>query len=122
MAGDFNEEPQNPPIFDLMLNKYEFIDLYKYWDRYPGFNDQYKEFNKDLHSKLTTYKYRAKDKGWVKRTIDYIFLKQNEWYRDNGIIVMALLDPGDLEDKQLLNNKIGNPCPNHPSDHYCIGY
>jgi len=32
------------------------------------------------------------------------------------------LDPSDLERDGLLNTEIGNPCPNHPSDNYSIGY
>ena len=38
------------------------------------------------------------------------------------MLVQAVLDPGDVEAEGLLNTEIGNPCPNHPSDHYSIGY
>jgi len=39
-----------------------------------------------------------------------------------GCKILEYLDPGDLERDDLLNLEIGNPCPNHPSDHYSIGY
>jgi len=74
-----------------------------------------------MHPKFTTFKYRKKE-GWVKRTIDYIFMAKNEFYESNDVAITEFLDPGDLEKENLLNNEIGNPCPNHPSDHYSIGY
>ena len=75
----------------------------------------------ELHPALTTYKFRAKE-GWVKRTIDYIFMAQNDYYKNNKCMITQCLDPSDLEVEGLLNHIIGNPCPNHPSDHYSIGY
>ena len=32
------------------------------------------------------------------------------------------MDPADLERDNLLNKQIGNPCENHPSDHYSLSY
>ena len=66
-------------------------------------------------------KYRAKE-GWVKQTIDYIFVAKNEYYNKNGCIIEEYMDPIDLEKDILLNKDIGNPCRNHPSDHYSIAY
>ena len=71
MAGDFNEEPQNAPI---ELLKTSFIDLYSTLNH---FNPP------SLHPQLTTWKYREKDGGWVRHTIDYIFIAKNKWYLDH---------------------------------------
>ena len=61
-GGDFNEEPQNPPISENMESK--FIDLYQLAK--PG---HYPDF--------TTFKFREKE-GYVKHCIDYMFLAKNE--------------------------------------------
>ena len=72
--------------------------------------------------KFTTFKFREKE-GWVKRTIDYIYVAKNDYYnKHGGVQIIEYLDPGDVEKDGLINNDIGNPCPNHPSDHYSIGY
>ena len=71
MAGDFNEEPQNEPIAKYMKIEKGFEDLYSLKELQKG-----EEANEnEMHPPFTTYKYREKDKGWVKRTIDYIFIK-----------------------------------------------
>lgn len=75
----------------------------------------------ELHPAFTTFKFRAKE-GWVKRTIDYIFMAQNDYYKSNKCLIGEVLDPQDLEAEHQLNNEIGNPCPTHPSDHFSIGY
>ena len=36
--------------------------------------------------------------------------------------VLKFMDPSDLEAEGRLNLKIGNPCENHPSDHYSLVY
>ena len=70
---------------------------------------------------FTTFKYRKKE-GWVKRTIDYIFIAKNDYFNENNVSVSEYLNPADLQKEDLLNNEVGNPCPNHPSDHYSLGY
>ena len=75
MAGDFNEEPQNEPI---NLMKTAFIDLFT----------TIEDSNKEEHPELTTWKFRAKDGGWVRHTIDYIFIAKNNWYNKNKFKVL----------------------------------
>ena len=73
------------------------------------------------HSEFTTLKFRKKE-GWVKRTIDYIFIAKNNYFKNNDISIGSYIDTKDLENNGLINNDIGNPCENHPSDHYSIAY
>ena len=73
------------------------------------------------HPPFTTYKYR-KDEGWNKRTIDYIFMANNTFDDYYRMRIMQRLDPGQIEQKGLLNNEIGYPVPDYPSDHFSIGY
>ena len=75
-----------------------------------------------MNPKFTTFKYRGKDSGWVKRTIDYIFMAKNDYYTNHGVQILECLDPSNVEKDGLLNTDIGNPNPSHPSDHYSIGY
>jgi len=51
-----------------------------------SFIDLYTVIHKDLplleqedHPNFTTFKYRKKE-GWVKRTIDYIFIAKNNYF------------------------------------------
>jgi len=37
-----------------------------------------------MNPKFTTFKYREKE-GWVKRTIDYIFMAKNDYYNNHGV-------------------------------------
>lgn len=77
IGGDFNEEPQNEPI---TIMKSGFSDLYH------SMRIQCEETDPEtLNPKFTTFKYREKDKGWVKRTIDYIFMAKNEYYNKHGV-------------------------------------
>ena len=77
MAGDFNEEPQNEPI---TLMKKSFIDLFSTINH----NDtQINPPEGSEHPQLTTWKFRAKDGGWVRHTIDYIFIAKNRWFKKN---------------------------------------
>ena len=46
----------------------------------------------------------------------------NNYYSQNGVVVEASLDPDDIEKRGQLNMQVGNPCPNHPSDHYSLVY
>lgn len=115
IAGDFNEEYQNEPIADVMDSSFQ--DLYSIMQLE---NDSQSPPEKQ-HPAFTTFKYTAEE-GWVKRTIDYIFIAKNDWFEESGCTISQYLDPADLERDDLLNLKIGNPCPNHPSDHYSIGY
>ena len=103
MGGDFNEIPANEPIAEVMESS--FVDLYTLigtGDKYPAF---------------TTYKYRE-ESGFVKRTIDYMFVAKNEWLEKNKIDVLAYITPENVP----LDTDIGNPCVNHPSDHYSLAY
>ena len=49
-------------------------------------------------------------------------MAKNKYQKANSAIIVDYLDPGDLEREGLINSSIGNPCSNHPSDHYSIGY
>lgn len=112
MAGDFNEEPQNEPIKDIMTK--EFEDLWTLKDTQVGKAGKPHSF--------TTFKYREKDHGWVKHCIDFMFINRNSYFKNREVAVEKYLDPADVESEGLMNLDIGNPCPSHPSDHYSIGY
>jgi endonuclease/exonuclease/phosphatase family metal-dependent hydrolase len=102
VGGDFNEEPQNPPIKEMLR---EFVDLYSLskQEQFPPF---------------TTFKFRPAE-GYKKRTIDYLFLRNKTPAK---VSVLRLVDPADLEREQLLDLEMANPCANHPSDHYSLAY
>lgn len=68
IAGDYNEEPQNEPISKIM--KENFVDLYTIKQKQEDV-DQFT--NGPEHPEFTTFKFRENE-GWVKRTIDYIFM------------------------------------------------
>jgi hypothetical protein len=51
-------------------------------------------------------------------TLDYIFMRKNEYFRKNGCHIQEYLNPT----KDLLNDVETNPSLSHPSDHYAIGY
>ena len=57
----------------------------------------------------TTYKFRESS-GMVKRVIDYVFIK-------NEFEVIGYLDLPANED---IDEYMGTPCKNHPSDHFSI--
>ena len=61
------------------------------------------------HPNFTTFKYRKKE-GWIKKTVDYIFMCTNEYYNMNGCTIQSIMDPGDLAKDNLINTQIGNPC------------
>ena len=68
IGGDFNEEPQNKPIADIMEST--FIDLHTLS------KIQQKTLSKNIvenYPAFTTFKYRDAE-GYVKRTIDYFFI------------------------------------------------
>ena len=50
-------------------------DLYTLMQRQNNVNDPDK-----MHMDFTTFKFRSSE-GWLKRTIDYIFLYQNQWFK-----------------------------------------
>jgi hypothetical protein len=58
---------------------------------------------------FTTYKYREAE-GMKKRVIDYVLLK-------GGVSAVGNLDMPDEED---IDAHMGNPCKDHPSDHYSL--
>ena len=72
------------------------------------------------------FKYGIDEQKWIKKTTDYIFILKNQWFKNNlengGVIIDHYLDTEDLDKENLLNKLIGNPCPNHPSDHYSLAY
>ena len=51
---------------------------------------------------MTTYKYRD-ESGFVKRTIDYMFIAENNYFQQNKVVVQALMDPNDLETMKLID-------------------
>ena len=88
ICGDMNEIPTNPAILNF---KSHFQSAYEVLlGKEPSF---------------TTFKFREKE-GYVKRTIDYIFISK-------GLKVVNGLSLPDVVDEEM-----GNPCENHPSDHY----
>jgi len=91
VAGDFNEEPESEPIQDIM--KSAFTDLYSLAQGPVAERE---------HPAFTTFKFHAQE-GWVKRTVDYIFIAKNDYYKKNGCAVLEYLDPSDLERDGLLN-------------------
>ena len=103
VGGDFNEEPQNQPIAENMER--DFVDMYTMTNQ----TNKYPEY--------TTFKYREKE-GFVKRTIDYMFLAKNEYLKTKRVQVEEYLEPADVK----VDSEIANPSINHPSDHYSIGY
>jgi hypothetical protein len=73
------------------------------------------------YPQFTTFKYR-KAENWVKRTIDYIFMAQNEYTNKNKVTVSKYMDPAQIEKDGNLNTEIGYPAPDWPSDHFSIAY
>ena len=73
LGGDFNEEPQNEPIHSVMESA--FLDLHYYQLHRAGGLNEDQSAN---HQPLTTFKYRE-DSGYVKRTIDYMFVADNNF-------------------------------------------
>ena len=50
-------------------------------------------------------------------------MQKNDYFNKHGpCFVEAHLDMDDIKNENLRNDVIGNPCPNHPSDHYSLGY
>ena len=60
---------------------------------------------------FTTFKWRAKD-GYVKRTIDYILLRNSE---------SQVLSHWPLPKDEQLDLELAFPTPEHPSDHLALG-
>ena len=70
-----------------------FIDLYSI------VKVQSKQFSEDHlknHQSFTTYKFRE-ESGFVKRTIDYMFFAENEYYQNNKSNVLEYYDNNDLQ-------------------------
>ena len=63
---------------------------------------------------FTTFKFRDAE-GYVKRTIDYFFLAENEFQKKNKMIVEEMLD---IDEKDIIDPEMANP----PSDHYSLAY
>ena len=81
LSGDFNETPESQTI---KLMEETFTDLYTLANtgqKYPNF---------------TTFK---QDKGeQTKKTVDYMFLQNNEWLKGGKVKIYEYLDPQDVED------------------------
>ena len=91
LAGDFNEEPQNKPIKDIMESSFiDIFTLHKLQEKILS-KDQ-----KDNYPAFTTHKFRD-ESGWVTRTIDYMFMAENEYFNSNKVIVEEVLDTLDRE-------------------------
>ena len=91
LAGDFNEEPQNKPIKDIMESSFiDIFTLHKLQEKILS-KDQ-----KDNYPAFTTHKSRD-ESGWVTRTIDYMFMAENEYFNSNKVIVEEVLDTLDRE-------------------------
>lgn len=76
------------------------------------------------HQPLTTFKYRE-ESGLVKRTIDYMFVADNQFYQANGMELVSFLDLNDIEEKIIkgeIDSHVANPNKQHPSDHYSLAY
>lgn len=93
-----------------------FTDMYSLTMQQEGVTGSRKQ-----HPEFTTYKYRAKE-GWVKRTIDYIFMAKNQFANRDKAFVSRYMDPAQVERDGLLNTEIAYPAPEHPSDHFSIAY
>ena len=87
VGGDFNEEPQNKPIADIMESS--FFDLYtlmKVQERTLSKN------HIENYPSFTTFKYRE-NQGYIKRCIDYMFVCENQYFKDNKVVIEEYLDP-----------------------------
>ena len=51
-----------------------------------------------------------------------MFMGSNDYKKNHNVIVTKYLDPEKVEDDGHLNEEIGYPAPDHPSDHFSIGY
>lgn len=98
LCGDFNDEPDSEPLQKL------------------GGHPTLKSSNEDLVKMrdnssplFTTMKFR--EPKMTKRIIDYHFY--------SGLTCVGALDMPKEED---LNQEVGNPCADHPSDHYAMCY
>ena len=97
MTGDFNEEPQNPAIKDVMKGSFDSaFEMALCQGKEPPF---------------TTFKYREST-GYQKRTIDYVFY--NGSITTTGYLKMP-------EESQI-DQDMANPCKDHPSDHYALAF
>ena len=67
------------------------------------------------YPEFTTYKYRKKE-GYVKRTIDYVFLSKEKAAKAE---VTGWLEPPE---QSQLNTETASPTVNYPSDHYALAY
>ena len=92
VCGDFNDVPDSKPLRE-MCTQYESASV-KFAGKEPEF---------------TTYKYRESE-GMKKRVIDFVLVKA-------GVKVVGQLDMPVQED---IDSHMGNPCKNHPSDHYSL--
>jgi len=60
----------------------------------------------------TTFSFTSRE-GYKKRTIDYVFLE------GKNVEVTGYLA---LPDEDKVDQVMANPCSNHPSDHYALGF
>lgn len=91
-------------------------------DFYTMSKIQQKNLSKDQienYPAFTTFKYRE-ESGYVKRTIDYMFLAENRFQQQNKVVVEQMLN-NNIPDSAL-DMEMANPCQDHPSDHYSLAY
>jgi hypothetical protein len=67
-----------------------FQDLYSIMKHQEGDKTPEKQ-----HPAFTTFKYR-KNEGWVKKTVDYIFIGKNQYMKKSGVVVEEFMDPADI--------------------------
>ena len=107
-----NEVPEKEAIGGVMES--QFIDLYS---RMKAQTDSTSEEPSENHQPFTTFKYRT-ETGYVKRTIDYMFLSNNK--ASQKVSVKEYIDNADFE--KHMDYELATPCENWPSDHYSLAY
>jgi len=92
VCGDFNDEPGSEAVLEMMKH-FDSASRHIYEGKEPEF---------------TTLKYRESS-GMVSRVIDYVFFRGADI---KGGLKMPTADK--------IDQYMGNPCKDHPSDHYAL--
>ena len=70
---------------------------------------------------LTFYAHKSTNEEIIKRTVDYMMMKNNEWFHSSKLKVNEYLDAA--HDVSLLSETIKqNPYLNHPGNHFSLAY
>jgi hypothetical protein len=115
IAGDFNEEPENLPISNVM--EAHFVDLHALM------KIQNLKFSKDMRENypiLSTIKTNEAGE-MINKLQDYIFIAENDYYKQHVPTIEEFLDPKDIITNKLKDLK-GIPNQTHPSDHISLAY